>query len=122
MFDEVDKVDNCNCTIIHQDIIDKVKGDMLQEELLSDLADLYKIFGDTTRIRILHVLSKAEMCVCDISALLGMNRSSVSHQLKALRQAKLVKYRKDGKIVYYSLADEHVDHIFNEGLVHLTEK
>ena len=122
MFSEVEKVVNCHCTVIHQDIIDKVKEDMLDECLLSDLADLYKVFGDTTRVKILHVLSKAEMCVCDISALLGMNSSSVSHQLKSLRQAKLVKYRKEGKIVYYSLADEHVEHVFNEGLVHLMGK
>ena len=122
MFSEVEKVVNCHCTIIHQDIIDKVKGEMVDEELLSDLADLYKVFGDTTRVKILHVLSKAEMCVCDISALLSMNSSSVSHQLKSLRQAKLVKYRKEGKVVYYSLADEHVKHVFNEGLIHLTGK
>lgn len=122
MFSEVEKVINCHCTIIHQNTIDKVKEDMLDENLLSDLADLYKVFGDTTRVKILHVLAKAEMCVCDISALLGMNSSSVSHQLKTLRQAKLVKYRKEGKVVYYSLADEHVKHVFNEGLIHLTEK
>lgn len=122
MFDEVEKVDNCNCTTIHQDIVNEVKKYMLEEEVLYDLADLFKVFGDTTRIKILHVLSKSEMCVCDISALINMNRSSVSHQLKALRQSKLVKYRKEGKIVYYSLSNDHVKQVFNQGLIHLIEK
>ena len=122
MFSEVEKVINCHCTIIHQDIFNKVNEDMLDDEVLSNLADLYKVFGDKTRVKILHVLSKAEMCVCDISALLNMNSSSVSHQLKSLRQAKLVKYGKEGKVVYYSLTDDHVKHVFNEGLILLREK
>ena len=121
MFNEIEKVDNCNCTIIHHKIIDEVRKYMLEENILSDLADLFNVFGDTTRIKILHVLSKSEMCVCDISALINMNRSSVSHQLKTLRRAKLVKYRKEGKIVYYSLSNGHVKQVFNEGLVHLIE-
>lgn len=95
---------------------------MLEESLLSDLADLSNVFGDTTRIKILHVLSKSEMCVCYISALINMNRSSVSHQLKTLRQAKLVKYRKEGKIVYYSLSNDYIKQVFNQGLIHLIEE
>lgn len=122
MFNSIEKVDNCNCTVIHHEIIDKVRKDILEESILSDLADLFNVFGDTTRIKILHVLSKSEMCVCDISALINMNRSSVSHQLKALRQAKLVKYRKEGKMVYYSLSNDHVKQVFNQGLIHLIEK
>ena len=122
MFNEIEKVDNCNCTVIHHEIIDEVRKDILEESILSDLADLFNVFGDTTRIKILHVLSKSEMCVCDISALINMNRSSVSHQLKTLRQAKLVKYRKEGKIVYYSLSNDHVKQVFNQGLIHLIEK
>lgn len=121
MTDDVLKIDECNCLVLHQDIIEKVKGTMLEDETLCDLADLFKVFGDSTRIKILHVLSKAEMCVCDISALLGMSQSSVSHQLKTLRQTKLVKPRRDGKVVYYSLDDDHVVQIFNQGITHLME-
>lgn len=119
---EVENIESCNCSIIHKDIINKVKENMIDEELLYDLSDLYKVFGDTTRIKILHVLSISEMCVCDISALLGIKQSSVSHQLKTLRQAKLVKYRRSGKVVYYSLDDTHVEEIFKQGLAHVTEK
>ncbi|AJA48550.1 transcriptional repressor SmtB [Clostridium pasteurianum DSM 525 = ATCC 6013] len=119
---EIENIESCNCNVIHEDIITKVKNNMIDEELLYDLSDLYKVFGDTTRIKILHVLSISEMCVCDISALLGMKQSSVSHQLKTLRQAKLVKYRRSGKVVYYSLDDNHVVEIFNQGLAHITEK
>lgn len=122
MFNEVEKIDNCNCITIHHEIVDEVRKDMLEENILSDLADLFNVFGDTTRIKILHVLSKSEMCVCDISALINMNRSSVSHQLKTLRQAKLVKYRREGKIVYYSLSNNHVKQVFNQGLMHLIKE
>ncbi len=121
MFNEVEKVENCICTTIHQEIIDKVQKDLIEENILSNLADLFNVFGDTTRIKILHVLSKSEMCVCDISSLINMNRSSISHQLKTLRQAKLVKYRKEGKIVYYSLSNDYVKQVFNQGLIHLIE-
>lgn len=120
--EEKNIVESCNCTIIHEDIISKVKESIPQEELLYDLADLFKIFGDTTRIKILCALFQAEMCVCDIAALLGMTQSSISHQLRVLKQARLVKYRRDGKVVYYSLEDEHVKHIFDQGLVHISEK
>jgi len=122
MFNEIEKVDNCNCTVIHHEIIDEIRKDILEESILSDLADLFNVFGDTTRIKILHVLSMSEMCVCGISALINMNRSSVSHQLKALRQAKLVKYRKEGRMVYYSLSNDHVKQVFHQGLIHLMEK
>ncbi len=115
-------IENCNCSIIHEDVVNKVKECIPQEELLYDLADLFKIFGDTTRIKILCALFQAEMCVCDIAALLGMTQSSISHQLRVLKQARLVKYRKEGKVVYYSLDDEHVKSIFDQGLIHITEK
>lgn len=115
-------IENCCCSIIHEDVVNKVKECIPQEELLYDLADLFKIFGDTTRIKILCALFKAEMCVCDIAALLGMTQSSISHQLRVLKQARLVKYRKEGKVVYYSLDDEHVKSIFDQGLIHITEK
>jgi len=115
-------IESCNCTIIHEDVINKVKECIPEEEILYDLADLFKIFGDTTRIKILCALFKAEMCVCDIAALFGMSQSAISHQLRVLKQARLVKYRKDGKVVYYSLEDDHVKRIFDQGLIHISEK
>lgn len=119
---EREPVESCNCSIIHEDIVNKVKGAMPHEELLYDLAELFKVFGDTTRIKILCALFEEEMCVCDIAALLGMNQSAISHQLRVLKQARLVKYRKDGKVVYYALDDEHVKHIFDQGLIHINER
>ncbi len=114
--------DSCTCSIIHEDTVNRVKAVMPEEELLYDLAELFKVFGDTTRIKIINALFEAEMCVCDIAALLGMNQSAISHQLRVLKQARLVKFRKDGKIVYYSLDDEHIKHIFDQGLLHIREK
>jgi ArsR family transcriptional regulator len=114
--------DRCDCNVIHQDIVVKVKENMPDEENLFDLAELFKVFGDTTRIKILYALATSEMCVCDIAVLLNMTQSSISHQLRVLKQAKLVKYRKEGKIVFYSLDDEHVKMIFDQGLLHITEK
>jgi ArsR family transcriptional regulator, lead/cadmium/zinc/bismuth-responsive transcriptional repressor len=112
----------CNCSIIHEDVVNEVKKHIPQEETLYDLADLFKVLGDSTRIKILCALFQAEMCVCDISALLEMTQSAISHQLRVLKQARLVKYRRDGKVVYYSLDDEHVKSIFDQGLVHISEK
>lgn len=115
-------IENCNCTIIHEDVVIKVKECIPQEEILYDLADLFKIFGDTTRIKILCALFQAEMCVCDIAVLLGMTQSAISHQLRVLKHSRLVRYRKEGKVVYYSLDDDHVKGIFNLGLSHIEEK
>lgn len=114
--------DSCSCTIIHDDVVNKVKALMPEEEKLYDLAELFKVFGDTTRIKILCSLFESEMCVCDIAALLGMNQSAISHQLRVLKQARLVKFRKDGKVVYYSLDDEHIKQIFDQGLNHINER
>lgn len=114
--------DTCNCTIIHEDVVNKVRASMPQEEKLYDLAELFKVFGDTTRIKIIYALFESEMCVCDIAALLCMNQSAISHQLRVLKQARLVKYRKDGKVVYYSLDDEHVKNIFDQGFIHINHK
>jgi len=114
--------DRCDCNVIHQDIVDKARKGMPEEEKLYDLAELFKVFGDTTRIKILYALSDSEMCVCDIAALLNMTQSAISHQLRVLKQARLVKFRRDGKVVYYSLDDEHVKHIFDQGLVHINEQ
>lgn len=114
--------DRCDCNTIHESVVNLVRADMPDEEDLYDLADLFKIFGDSTRVKILYALCSAEMCVCDIAALLGMTKSCISHQLRVLKQTRLVKYRRDGKIIYYSLNDEHVRHIFKDGLAHVTEK
>jgi len=95
---------------------------MPDEELLYDLAELYKVFGDSTRIKILYVLFEAEMCVCDIAQLLGMTQSAISHQLRVLKGSKLVKNRRDGKTVFYSLADDHVRTILGQGMDHITEE
>ena len=92
-------IEICNCTTIHEDIVERVKKSIPQEETLYDLADLFKVLGDTTRIKILCVLFEAEMCVCDIAALLDMTQSAISHQLRVLKNARLVKYRKEGKVV-----------------------
>lgn len=112
----------CETMIIHTDIIEKVKSDFPADSLVEKMALFYKIFGDSTRIRILCALDKAELCVCDMSALLGMTVSAVSHQLKLLRESDLVKTRRDGKIVYYSLSDEHVQKIIECGMEHILEK
>lgn len=112
----------CDCNIIHQDVIDTVKADLPRSEDIQDLSQLFKVFGDPTRIRILSALFKAEMCVCDMAALFNMTQSSISHQLSVLKQARLVKFRKDGKVVYYSLDDNHVKEIFDQGLIHINER
>jgi ArsR family transcriptional regulator len=114
--------ESCNCTIIHNDIVEQVRKELPEDETLYDLAELFKVFGDSTRIKIICALFQSEMCVCDIAAVLGGTQSAVSHQLRVLKQAKLVKYRKEGKVVYYSLDDEHVQGIFNLGLTHINEK
>ena len=120
MKDNLD-IDRCDCTVIHEDIVNTVRKNMPQEETLYGLAELFKVFGDSTRVRILWALDEAEMCVCDIAVLLNMTQSAISHQLRVLKQARLVKNRKDGKVVYYSLDDEHVKAIFNQGLIHINE-
>ncbi len=114
--------DACNCNVIHEDVVNKVKAKMPKEEKLYDLADLFKVFGDSTRIKIIYSLFEEEMCVCDIATTLGMSHSAISHQLRVLKSAGLVKFRKDGKVVYYSLDDEHVKNIFDQGFSHISHK
>lgn len=121
MTGKYEQIERCDCEVIHEDIVNLVKSRMPQEESLYDLAELFKVFGDTTRIKILWALDASEMCVCDIAVLLNMTQSAISHQLRVLKQAKLVRSRKEGKIVYYSLDDEHVRQIFDQGLVHISE-
>lgn len=114
-------VPRCEYLCVHQEVVDRVNREMPEEELLFDLAELFKIFGDSTRVKILFVLFEAEMCVCDIAQLLGMTQSAISHQLRSLKQAKLVKSRREGKTVFYSLADGHVSTILNQGMDHVQE-
>ena len=103
------------------DMVERVRSTMPDEDTLYDLTELFRIFGDSTRIRILYVLFEAEMCVCDIAAILGMTQSAISHQLRALKSARLVKGRREGKTVFYSLADDHVKTIIDQGLDHVSE-
>ncbi len=119
MSDDRDAIELCSVNVIHEDVVYQVRKEMPRDEILFDLAELFKVFGDTTRIKILFALFTAEMCVCDLTALLGLTQSAVSHQLRVLKQARLVKYRREGKMVYYSLDDEHVKQIFDQGLAHI---
>ena len=111
----------CDEVCVHQDILDRVKPDVPDEESLYELAELFKVFGDTTRIRILYALFESQMCVCDIAALLNMSQSAISHQLRVLKQSGLVRNRREGKTVYYALADDHVSRILELGLEHVCE-
>lgn len=113
--------DQCDCEVIHKDVVDEVIKRMPREQTLFDLADLFKILGDSTRVKILWALDEAEVCVCDIAYLLNMKQSAISHQLRVLKQAKLVKSRRQGKVVYYTLADHHVKTIFKQALEHILE-
>ncbi|MBQ8318147.1 MAG: winged helix-turn-helix transcriptional regulator [Lachnospiraceae bacterium] len=105
----------------HKELIETVSMDMPEEEVLYDLAELFKVFGDTTRIKILYTLFESEMCVCDIAEVLNMTQSAISHQLKVLKQAKLVKNRRDGKQIIYSLDDGHIANIITMGIEHIME-
>ena len=118
---EKEKIECCSENQVHPDLLKIVNDTMPEETELYDLAELFKVFGDSTRIRILYVLFEAEMCVCDIAALLGMTQSAISHQLRALKNARLVTSRRDGKTVFYSLADDHVKTIINQGMEHILE-
>ena len=111
----------CEITEVHGDIARRARAQLPPEDALFDLAELYKIFGDGTRIRILYALSEEEMCVCDIAAALNMTVSAISHQLRILKNAKLVKYRRDGKRVLYAPDDDHVRKILSLGLEHVLE-
>lgn len=115
------KIESCNGNIIHEDIVVRVKDQLPAEETLYDLAELFKVFGDTKRIKIICALFESEMCVCDLSCLLNMTQSAISHQLRVLKSARLVKFRREGKVVYYSLDDEHIKHIYDAGLNHISE-
>ncbi len=111
----------CESIQVHEDLLQKVLAGMPAEEELYDLAELFKVFGDSTRIRILYALFEEEICVCDLAAALSMTQSAVSHQLRILKQAKLVRFRREGKSVLYSLADAHVKTMIAQGVEHIRE-
>lgn len=111
----------CEFLHAHEELIEHVNDNLPDEMLLYDLAELYKVFGDSTRIKILYVLFESEMCVCDIAQLLNSSQSAVSHHLRILKQSKLVKFRREGKSIIYSLADEHVRTIIDQGMEHVCE-
>lgn len=123
MMNDADREEIARCEYIHahKDVVDAVNAQMPEEEVLYDLAELFKVFGDSTRIRILYVLLEAEMCVCDLAQLLHMTQPAISHQLRVLKQSQLVKYRREGKTVFYSLADGHVRTILSQGMEHIAE-
>ena len=115
-------VEQCDFLFVHVDTVKKVMSEMPEEEKLYDLAELFKVFGDSTRVKILYALLEAELCVCDIAQLLDMNQSAISHQLRVLKQAKLIKSRREGKSVFYSLDDSHVRMILSMGMEHAKEQ
>ena len=112
----------CDCDIVHKDVVDKVKREILDEITLLNIANFYKALSDSTRIRIINALDCNEMCVCDIAVLINMTKSAVSHQLKYLKNKDIIKSRKEGKVVFYSLADDHVKQLFEVSLEHIMEK
>ena len=116
-----DKIECCNEEHIHSDKVNDVIMNMPSDEELYDIAELFKVFGDSTRIKILYALSKSEMCVCDIGEILNVSQSAVSHQLRMLKQMQLVKFRREGKSIYYSLSDEHIKLILEMGMEHICE-
>lgn len=113
--------ESCDCSIIHEDVITAVGRSMPPEELIYEVSELFRVFGDSTRARIICALSSAEMCVCDLAALLSMTQSAISHQLRILKAARLVKNRRNGKSIYYSLADHHVKELFDIAFIHTME-
>ena len=114
--------ETCDFLHVHDEIVSDVNRQMPSEEVLFDLSELFKVFGDSTRIRILYCLFVSEMCVCDIATLLNMTQSAISHQLSVLKRNKLVKSHRDGKTIFYSLADSHVRTMLDQGVEHVTEE
>ena len=111
----------CQEIRVHPDAVERVRRQLPEDEVLYDLAELFKIFGDSTRVKILYALLESELCVCDLARLMDVTQSAVSHQLRVLKSSKLVKFRKEGKTVYYSLADDHVCRILSQGMEHICE-
>lgn len=122
MHREKEHIDVCEFLHVHDSVVEEVKHHMPDEDTLYDLADFFKIFADSTRIKILYVLLMHEMCVCDLAGTLGVSQSAISHQLRTLKQMDLVRSRREGKTVFYSLADDHIKSILNQGMDHITEE
>lgn len=122
MISEKNNVPLCESNCIHEDVVNRVRENLPNDDLLIEASDFFKVLGDKTRIKILLALLDSEMCVCDIACLLDMSQSAISHQLRVLKNSNLVKNRKDGKVVYYSLDDEHVKEIIGQGIVHIRHK
>ena len=114
-------LDSCEVTFVNQEAVASVAAALIDSDTASHLAETFKVLGDPARVRIIHALSLAELCTCDLAAILGMSESAVSHQLRMLRLLKLVKFRREGRIVYYSLDDEHIRHLFDDSLKHARE-
>ncbi|TCL55464.1 ArsR family transcriptional regulator [Kineothrix alysoides] len=119
---EQERVEGCDYIHVHKDVIHKVNEQMPEEDKLYDLADFFKVFADSTRIKMLYVLMCSEMCVCDLAQILNMTQSAISHQLRTLKQMDLVRNRREGKTVFYSLADGHIKTILSQGLDHIEEE
>ena len=117
----INDVECCDFYQVHEDVVKAVNDKMPDEDKLYDLAEIFKVFGDSTRIKILYVLFEAEMCVCDIATLLQMGQSAISHQLRTLKQMRLVSFRREGKTVFYRLADAHIQTILAQGMEHISE-
>jgi ArsR family transcriptional regulator len=115
-------IEVCKVTVIHEDAVNLVQNNLHDDDFIEAISDFYKVLGEPTRIRIINSLEISEMCVCDLAVVLNMNQSAISHQLKILKQANIVKFRKDGKCVYYSLKDDHIRLIFDQGMIHIKEK
>ena len=120
---DIDKFNDekCEVTLIHEDNVKKAINELPDDELIVDLSDMFKIFGDQTRVKILMALESGELCVCDIAAVMDMSQSAISHQLRVLKQSNIVKTRRQGKVVYYSISDDHVKEIFDIAIVHVQE-
>ena len=120
---DIDKINDekCEVTLIHEDNVKKTINELPDDELIADLSDMFKIFGDQTRVKILMALESGELCVCDIAAVMNMSQSAISHQLRVLKQSNIVKTRREGKVVYYSISDDHVKEIFDIAIVHVQE-
>lgn len=120
---DIDKLNDekCEVTLIHENNVKKAINELPDDELIADLSDMFKIFGDQTRVKILMALESGELCVCDIAAVMDMSQSAISHQLRVLKQSNIVKTRRQGKVVYYSISDDHVKEIFDIAIVHVQE-
>ncbi len=119
---EIQNFEVCEYNVIHEDVVAKVKADMPREEPVYQISELFRVFGDSTRARIICALTISELCVCDLAAVLNMTQSAISHQLRILKQARLVKSRRSGKVIYYTLTDRHVNLLFDVAFQHIMEE